>query len=429
MSGGVDSAVALLRAGPHALGVTLRLWLDPAGPRRRARLLLAGGRDRRARDLPRARTPARHARPARGVPARGRRAVRPRLRGRRDAEPVHPLQRQLPLRRAARLRGARRRRAARDRPLRADRRAATAGCCSRAPPTRTRTSRTCSRGSTRRSSTGSGSRSASRRRTDTRSEAGAAGLESADRAESQEACFLAGDDYRDFLERHGLEPPRTGADRRRGRARARPPRRLLALHAGPAARARRRGRRAALRARAPMPRRTRSSSGSLAAAVERRARDARRGGRTLLYRSPAVPRARDGRSFGYRSTRRFGVARGRPPRVRRRRVVGSGGSTRPRTAWRPGRRRACSTTVRRRGRRGRNLRDRVVASRRGRNARSAQPAAARCSAVCGQDRTGSAVDDRRRQISAPDAARAFHGVAPRAEDLVLGGRRRRRGST
>lgn len=32
MSGGVDSAVALLRAGPKALGVTLRLWLDPAGP-------------------------------------------------------------------------------------------------------------------------------------------------------------------------------------------------------------------------------------------------------------------------------------------------------------------------------------------------------------------------------------------------------------
>jgi tRNA-specific 2-thiouridylase len=32
MSGGVDSAVALLRAGPSALGVTLRLWMDPAGP-------------------------------------------------------------------------------------------------------------------------------------------------------------------------------------------------------------------------------------------------------------------------------------------------------------------------------------------------------------------------------------------------------------
>jgi len=32
MSGGVDSAVALLRAGPHGLGVTLRLWVDPDGP-------------------------------------------------------------------------------------------------------------------------------------------------------------------------------------------------------------------------------------------------------------------------------------------------------------------------------------------------------------------------------------------------------------
>ncbi len=32
MSGGVDSAVALLRAGPEAVGVTLRLWLDPHGP-------------------------------------------------------------------------------------------------------------------------------------------------------------------------------------------------------------------------------------------------------------------------------------------------------------------------------------------------------------------------------------------------------------
>ena len=32
MSGGVDSAVALLRAAPEAIGVTLRLWLDPDGP-------------------------------------------------------------------------------------------------------------------------------------------------------------------------------------------------------------------------------------------------------------------------------------------------------------------------------------------------------------------------------------------------------------
>jgi tRNA-specific 2-thiouridylase len=32
MSGGVDSAVALLRAGRDAVGVTLRLWVDPAAP-------------------------------------------------------------------------------------------------------------------------------------------------------------------------------------------------------------------------------------------------------------------------------------------------------------------------------------------------------------------------------------------------------------
>jgi tRNA-uridine 2-sulfurtransferase len=32
MSGGVDSAVTLLRAGTNAVGVTLRLWLDPNGP-------------------------------------------------------------------------------------------------------------------------------------------------------------------------------------------------------------------------------------------------------------------------------------------------------------------------------------------------------------------------------------------------------------
>src|SRR6266540_987620 len=32
MSGGVDSAVALLKAGPSAVGVTLRLWIDPRAP-------------------------------------------------------------------------------------------------------------------------------------------------------------------------------------------------------------------------------------------------------------------------------------------------------------------------------------------------------------------------------------------------------------
>jgi tRNA-specific 2-thiouridylase len=40
----------------------------------------------------------------------------------------------------------------------------------------------------------------------TRAEAERAGLAVARRADSQEACFLAGDDYRAFLGRHGLEP-------------------------------------------------------------------------------------------------------------------------------------------------------------------------------------------------------------------------------
>jgi tRNA-specific 2-thiouridylase len=39
---------------------------------------------------------------------------------------------------------------------------------------------------------------------ETRAEAARAGLAAAARAESQEACFLAGDDYRSFLERQGL---------------------------------------------------------------------------------------------------------------------------------------------------------------------------------------------------------------------------------
>jgi tRNA-specific 2-thiouridylase len=39
----------------------------------------------------------------------------------------------------------------------------------------------------------------------TRAEAAHAGLAAAGRSESQEACFLAGDDYRAFLERHGLD--------------------------------------------------------------------------------------------------------------------------------------------------------------------------------------------------------------------------------
>ncbi len=41
---------------------------------------------------------------------------------------------------------------------------------------------------------------------ETRAEAERAGLAVATRRDSQEACFLAGGDYRDFLARHGLDP-------------------------------------------------------------------------------------------------------------------------------------------------------------------------------------------------------------------------------
>jgi tRNA-specific 2-thiouridylase len=44
------------------------------------------------------------------------------------------------------------------------------------------------------------------RKEDVRAEAAAAGLEAAKRPESQEACFLAGDDYRAFLRREGVAP-------------------------------------------------------------------------------------------------------------------------------------------------------------------------------------------------------------------------------
>ena len=212
MSGGVDSAVALLRALPNAVGVTLRLWLDPPGPTpsapaaRPSRVIAA------RETLPPARRPARHARPARGVPARGRRrrssAATRAARRRTRASGATAASASPSCSPFARRAGAR---TARDRPLRANRRATGAGSCWRAAQTRARTSRTCSPGSTRPSSAGSGSRSATRTRRRRAPRPSAPASPSPAARESQEACFLAGDDYRAFLGRHGA----------RGAARAR----------------------------------------------------------------------------------------------------------------------------------------------------------------------------------------------------------------
>ena len=220
--------------------------MDPAGPDVGAFVLLAERGRRRPADVPRPRAAAHHARPARAVSSCGRHAVHPRLRERRDAESVRPVQRRVPVCRAALVCPPRRRAAAGDGPLRADRRAsgtAPAGPC----PRRTEGSELHARAARPAQPR---ARVVPARRPDQGGDAGRGrgrGLAAARRPESQEACFLAGDDYRAFL-----GPARAGgaAGRhpRRGRAARRHARRVLAVHARPAARDRRLGGRAALRA-------------------------------------------------------------------------------------------------------------------------------------------------------------------------------------
>ena len=159
-------------------------------------MLLAGRRDRGAGDLPPARHPARHARSARGVPPEGRAAVH---RGYARGETPNPCSRcnggfrfdELLL--FARRVGASRLATG---PLRADRRARR--------PARDRPRRRSRQGSElharddrpRACSAGSGSRSGSRRRTRPAPRPRRPGSPSPVGRESQEACFLGGDDYR-----------------------------------------------------------------------------------------------------------------------------------------------------------------------------------------------------------------------------------------
>jgi tRNA-uridine 2-sulfurtransferase len=205
MSGGVDSAVALHRAGPNAVGVTLRLWLDPQGPDAE-----------RACCSPRAVVQAREFCHARGIPhvtldlrEEFRRAiVEPFVRGYANGETPNPCIRcNGSFRFAELLAFARRAGAARlatghyARIVERDGRRLLARASDPAKDQSYMLARIDPRllgriwfplgGQTK---------------DETRTQARELGIAAAARAESQEACFLAGADYRAFLGRHGLAP-------------------------------------------------------------------------------------------------------------------------------------------------------------------------------------------------------------------------------
>jgi tRNA-specific 2-thiouridylase len=205
MSGGVDSAVALLRSLPNAIGVTLRLWLDPDGPD-----------SERACCSPDAVIAARETCHRLGVPhvtldlrEEFRRAVvTPFVRGYARGETPNP---------CTRCNGG-----FRFAQLLAFARAAGAERLATGHYARIVDRDGClllARGAAATKDQSYMLAALDPRQLDrisfplgdqdkeaTRAEAERAGLAVAGRPESQEACFLAGDDYREFLGRHGLEP-------------------------------------------------------------------------------------------------------------------------------------------------------------------------------------------------------------------------------
>jgi tRNA-specific 2-thiouridylase len=206
MSGGVDSAVALLRvreAGSEPVGVTLRLWTDPAGPD-----------GERACCSPASVVAARETCHALGVPhvtldlrEEFRRAVvRPFVAGSARGETPNPCIRcNGSFRFAELLAFTRRIGAARLATGHYARLAEHRGrlLLARGVDAGKDQSYMLARLDPRHLERlwfplGDGTK------TETRARAAAAGLAAAGRAESQEACFLAGGDYRSFLERHGL---------------------------------------------------------------------------------------------------------------------------------------------------------------------------------------------------------------------------------
>ncbi len=204
MSGGVDSAVALLRAGPEAIGVTLRLWLDPDGPDA-ARACCSPEAVLQARA-----TCHRLGRPHVTLDLREefrRAVVAPFVRGYARGETPNPCIRCNGSFRFGELLAF----------------AARAGCDRLATGHYARIVEHRGRRLLARGVDPQKDQSYMLARLDprelhriwfplgdqdkaeTRAEAERAGLDAAQRAESQEACFLAGDDYRAFLGRHGLE--------------------------------------------------------------------------------------------------------------------------------------------------------------------------------------------------------------------------------
>src|SRR5436190_1339652 len=204
MSGGVDSAVALLRYAPDAIGVTLRLWLDPDGPDAE-----------RACCSPEAVIAARETCHTLGVPhvtldfreAFRRAIVDPFVRAYARGATPNPCIHCNGSFRFAELLGFARR----------------AGASKLATGHYARIVERAGRRLLARAVDPAKDQSYMLGRLDpamldriafplgeqtkecTRAEAGRAGLVVAGRAESQEACFLAGDDYRDFLTRRGID--------------------------------------------------------------------------------------------------------------------------------------------------------------------------------------------------------------------------------
>ncbi len=205
MSGGVDSAVALVRAGSNAVGVTLRLWQDPAGPSAErsccSPTAVAAARDTcHALGLPHVTLDLREEFRSK--------VVTPFVSSYREGETPNP---------CTRCNGA----------FRFD---VLLGFAVRAGAEKLWTghyARIVERGGRRLLARGVDPRKdqsymlatvdpdvldrvefplGEQSKEDTRAEAVQAGLLAAARPESQEACFLAGDDYRRFLERQGVTP-------------------------------------------------------------------------------------------------------------------------------------------------------------------------------------------------------------------------------